>query len=46
METVMLSGGDLGGTEVEWPEGEAFIVIDGLRYRRVGDAAVYEGVAE
>ncbi len=41
--TVVLSGGALGGQEIEWPEGQETVTVEGGRYRLVDDIAVYEG---
>ena len=46
MSIVVLSGGDLGGTEVEWNDAEEKMVFDGACYRKVNGIAVYEGVQE
>lgn len=45
MSNIVLSGGDLGGTVVTWPEGETEMVIDGFIYRLVStDQAVFVGL--
>jgi hypothetical protein len=46
METVVLSGGELGGMEVVWDSAEERMVFEGYQYRKVNGIAVYEGVAE
>ena len=43
MNSVILSGGDLGGTIVEWPEGETELALEGLIYRLEGEQAIYIG---
>lgn len=43
---ITLSGGDLGGTQIEWPEGQQEIVLEGLVYRLISDSlAVFAGMA-
>ncbi len=44
---VTLSGGDLGGQDIFWPEGEDTLVVQGCIYRKVSDTqAVFVGVAQ
>ena len=41
---IVLSGGELGGQEIEWPKNQEAVVIQGLRYRLADDIAVFDGV--
>lgn len=46
---VTLSGGNYGGTEVEWKadglkeDGREFMIVDNHKYVRSGDMALYDG---
>ena len=48
----VLSGGDLGGQEIEWaasgtlPDGREYMTIDGFTYIRIGEIAVFGGMAD
>ena len=44
MILVTLSGGNIGGQEVEWTEGEETMIFDGYRYRLIDSVAIYEGL--
>lgn len=41
---IVLSGGELGGQEIEWPENEKSLIINGLCYKISTDVAVYNGL--
>ena len=43
MNSVILSGGDLGGTVVEWPEGQEEMIIDGYIYRLQDNQGIFVG---
>ncbi len=40
---VILSGGNAGGLEVEWPEGEEIIIVEGHKYELRDNVAVFVG---
>ena len=45
MNNVVLSGGDLGGTIVIWPDGQTELEIEGFIYQLVSEGqAVFVGV--